>query len=69
MVEWAGRGRGGGGRGGSNEAPDRRRAGQRPDHSDHRIRLEVLATIFDFHWSTWFIEILRTSPRLLTGKT
>lgn len=57
-VEWAGRGRrsGGGrdrerGRGDSGRGDsgrDRRRAGQRPDHSDYRIRIEGLP--LSIHW-------------------
>jgi len=62
-VEWAGRGRGGGERGGGERrgggggrggdrdkdgADDRRRAGQRPDHSDHRIKLEDIPS--SAHW-------------------
>ena len=49
IVEWAGRGRGGGDRdrrgGGGGSDIDRRRAGQRPDHSDYRIRLEVAGLV------------------------
>jgi len=63
-VEWAGRGRGGGrdggrdggrgggdrggGGGGGRDGDERRRAGQRPDHSDHRIKLEDIPS--SAHW-------------------